>query len=93
MAAQLQNALTILRRRQLEARIGLKRSSLYSRLDPASIYFDPEFPKPIKLGANSVGWVESEVDAYIQSRINARRCHGLSTPNSQSNLDEQGGAA
>lgn len=74
MTEQIKSALTILRRRQLEARSGYKRSSVYARLDPLSKYFDPTFPKPIKLGGGSaVGWVEQEVDQYIQSRITASR--------------------
>jgi Prophage CP4-57 regulatory protein (AlpA). len=32
MAAQIQSALTILRRKQVEARTGLSRSSIYARL-------------------------------------------------------------
>jgi prophage regulatory protein len=35
-----------------------------------------EFPKPVKLGGNSIGarkaWVESEIAAWIESRIAAR---------------------
>ena len=66
-------ALTILRMPQFEARIGLKKSSLYARLDPGSKYFDPKFPKPISLASGvqsgAVGWIESEVDDYIRSRI------------------------
>lgn len=75
MAEQFHTALTILRRRQLEERIGLKRSTIYSKLDCNSKYFDPSFPKPIHLGkiGTSVGWVEQEVDEYIQSRITASR--------------------
>nr|WP_010597693.1 AlpA family phage regulatory protein [Rickettsiella massiliensis] len=28
-----------------------------------------EFPKPIKLGKRSVGWLESDVDAWIEACI------------------------
>ena len=41
-----------------------------------SPYFDPAFPRPIKLGTGKrppVAWVESEVDAYIAARIEASR--------------------
>jgi len=30
---------------------------------------DNRFPQPIKLGGNSTGFVESEIDAWIASRI------------------------
>ena len=75
MAEHFYTAPTILRRRQLEERVGLKRSTIYSKLDCKSKYFDPSFPKPIYLGkiGRSVGWLENEVTAYIQSLIAASR--------------------
>ena len=30
------------------------------------------FPKPIKLGERGSGWVTSEVDAWLQSKVDAR---------------------
>ena len=30
------------------------------------------FPKPIKLGERGSGWLVSEVDAWLQSRVDAR---------------------
>jgi prophage regulatory protein len=32
-----------------------------------------EFPKPIKLGEKASGWLESDVDAWIDSRVAASR--------------------
>jgi prophage regulatory protein len=66
MAEQLQQALTILRRKQVEARTGLSRSTIYQRVA------DGTFPKPVKLGARAVGWVESEVQEFLRSRVAAR---------------------
>lgn len=76
MAAQLQNALTILRRKQVEARTGLSRSTIYAKLHhnpkrPGD--YDPTFPAPISLGAKAVGWVESEVDAWLAAQIEKSR--------------------
>jgi len=75
MAEQVKAALKILRKRQLEERIGLKKSSIHSRLDPTSKYFDPAFPKPVKLSSGcksgAIGWKSNEVDAWIESRVNA----------------------
>ena len=67
MATQLNNALIILRRKQVEARTGYSRSSLYKRMSEGT------FPAQIKLGARAVGWIESEVTAFIESRIAASR--------------------
>ena len=30
------------------------------------------FPKPIKLGERGSGWIRTEVDAWLQSRVKAR---------------------
>lgn len=67
MAAQLQTALTILRRPQVEARTGLSRSSIYDRIKQGT------FPAPISLGAKAVGWIESEIDDWLNARIQESR--------------------
>lgn len=52
----------ILRRREVEARVGLSRSTIYDKLNPQSPRYDAMFPMPIHLGGGSaVGWVESEI--------------------------------
>ena len=38
----------------------------------SSIYADPDFPKPVKIGARAVAWVADEIDAYIDTRIAQR---------------------
>ena len=76
MAAKLQTALTILRRKQVEARTGLSRSSIYARLRqnpkrPGD--YDPTFPKPISVGAKAVGWIEAEIDAWLTAQVEKSR--------------------
>lgn len=56
----------ILRRREVEARTSLSRSGLYDKMSRG------EFPRPIHLGPGSVGWIESEVTAWIEARIAER---------------------
>lgn len=34
---------------------------------------DPTFPKPVVVSAGITGWVESEVVAWVQARIDAQR--------------------
>lgn len=36
-----------------------------------------EFPKPIHLGLRAVGWLESEIDAWIQGKIESRDKHAI----------------
>jgi prophage regulatory protein len=76
MAAQIQSALTILRRKQVEARTGLSRSSIYAKIRrnpkrPGD--FDPTFPTPVSVGAKAVGWIESELDAWLTAQIQKSR--------------------
>ncbi len=67
MAAQIQTAPTILRRKQVEARTGLARSTIYDRIKVGT------FPAPISLGEKAVGWIESEIDAWLQAQIDKSR--------------------
>ena len=53
----------ILRLPDVLQRCGLSRSSLYSQVAKG------EFPKPVKISKRSVGWVESDLDDWVQSRI------------------------
>lgn len=59
--------LRILRLREVIARTGLSRSTIYERVGKG------EFPRQIALGPNSAGWIETEVEAWIASRIAASR--------------------
>ncbi len=56
----------ILRLPEVLQRVGLSRSSVYKRISEGS------FPRSIPLGAKSVGFVESEVEAWIEKRIKER---------------------
>ena len=56
----------ILRRKQVEDRISLSRSTIYLNIKNGT------FPKPIKLGARAVGWLESEIEKWLADRIEIR---------------------
>lgn len=56
----------ILRLRAVLARTGLTRSMAYALIKAGS------FPVPINLGARAVGWLESEIDAWLAERVEAR---------------------
>jgi prophage regulatory protein len=56
----------ILRLREVARLTGESRSTIYKRIS------EGDFPKPVKLGAKSVGWVEEEIAAYNEARIVAR---------------------
>lgn len=58
----------ILRMTELTVILGISRSSIYEKLNPHSKYYDEDFPKPIKLGISSVGWLYSEIEKWVASR-------------------------
>lgn len=66
MAAQVHTEKTILRRKQVEVRTGLSRSSIYDLMR------DGHFPRSVPLGCHAVGWVEHEINGWIEARIAAR---------------------
>lgn len=53
---------------KLEEAIGLKRSSIYARMNPDSPSHDPTFPRPINLGGRSVGWLSEDVENWLMSK-------------------------
>ena len=57
----------ILRLPDVKQRTGLSRSTIYALIK------DELFPKHISLGARAVGWLESEVDTWIEDRIKFSR--------------------
>ena len=59
--------MTILRRKQVETRTGLSRTSIYEAVAAGT------FPRAVKLGARAVGWVESEINDWLERQIAASR--------------------
>lgn len=50
----------------VKLRTGLSRTTIYLRIASGM------FPAPISLGARSVGWLESEVDDWLEQKIAER---------------------
>ncbi|WP_411679819.1 helix-turn-helix transcriptional regulator [Aeromonas hydrophila] len=61
----MQCRIKVLRCSELTRMLGISRSSLYDRLSTSSPRFDPCFPKPVRLGKNSIGWLEHEVEEWL----------------------------
>jgi prophage regulatory protein len=58
---------TILRLPEVKRSTGLSRSTIYLKIAQDA------FPKPIPLGARAVGWLEAEIQDWLQRRIDASR--------------------
>ena len=52
----------VLRLKDVQRRVRLSRSTIYSRLA------DADFPRPIKLGPRAIGWLDADIEGWIESR-------------------------
>jgi prophage regulatory protein len=62
MAAQI-----IIRLPQVKQRTGLSRSTIYALIKAG------QFNAPMSLGARAVGWLESDVSEFIETRVKTSR--------------------
>jgi prophage regulatory protein len=67
MAQTIQREPAFLRRKQVETRTGLSRSTIYQYIK------EGVFPKPVPLGPRAVGWLEAEVSDWIAERVRVAR--------------------
>ena len=58
---------SILRLPAVQKRTGLSRSTIYLRISEGG------FPKPISLGGRAVGWIEEEINDWLNQQIKASR--------------------
>lgn len=56
----------VLRRDAVLAQLGIGRSTLYKWVA------DQTFPRPIKLGGKTVGWLTSDIDAWLNKCVQER---------------------
>ncbi len=63
-----------LRLAEVKNRVGYGRASIY-RLIAAG-----QFPRPYSLGARAVAWLESDVVAWIEARVNREAGAGAASP-------------
>ena len=61
---------SIIRLPIVQQRTGLSRSEIYRRESLG------QFPKRVSIGTRSVGWIASEVQAWIEARIKESRKGG-----------------
>ena len=56
----------LLRRQEVEQRIGIARSTLYQLMRAG------EFPLPLKIGPRAVRWSQREIEEWVEERPRAR---------------------
>lgn len=57
----------LLRLPEVKKQTGLSKSSIYSLMS------EDEFPNQVKLGERAVGWLDSEIADWIESKVSASR--------------------
>lgn len=62
-----------IRIREVCRRLGISRASIYLRLQKGSRHYDPSFPTQVRLGPNTVAWLEAHIDAWVAQRVDAAR--------------------
>ncbi|UVT20108.1 MAG: AlpA family phage regulatory protein [Nitrospira sp.] len=62
MPDNISNHSAVLRIKDIQRLISLSRSAIYSRLS------DLDFPRPIKLGPRAIGWLKSDIEAWLAGR-------------------------
>ena len=48
------------------------KSTIHNRMNPASPYYCPDFPKQVSLHGNIKVWILEEVEEWLQARMQAR---------------------
>jgi prophage regulatory protein len=67
-------SISIIRPTACAKKLGCHISTIYDRLSTRSPRYDPSFPRPIRLGegARAVGFIEAELDAWLENQAAAR---------------------
>jgi prophage regulatory protein len=63
----------LLRLADVRQRVPYSRSTIYQKISRG------EFPKPIGIGERAVAWLESDIDAWIASRVEGARGLGAAS--------------
>lgn len=50
----------------------ISRAKIYEMINVNSKYYDPTFPKPVRLSESRIGWVALEVHQWIDEKIQSR---------------------
>jgi prophage regulatory protein len=53
----------VLRLETIQRILALSRSAIYARMAAG------DFPPPLHLGPRAIGWLQSDIDAWLESRI------------------------
>ena len=47
----------------------ISRAKIYEMINVDSKYYDPSFPKPVRLSESRIGWSAWEINQWIESKL------------------------
>ena len=47
----------------------ISRAKIYEMINVNSKYYDPTFPKPVRLSESRIGWSALEINQWIESKL------------------------
>lgn len=50
----------------------ISRAKIYEMINVDSKYYDPTFPKPVRLSESRIGWSAWEINQWIESKLASR---------------------
>ena len=62
-------SIRVLRMKAVTDKIGVARSTIYDWMNEGSTRYDASFPKPVRLGSKSIGWFESDLNRWLESKL------------------------
>lgn len=68
-----QPSLKVISTKEFLKTTSISRSTHFEKLDKRSKSYDPTYPRPVKLGARSVGYVEQEVIDWVKAKMEERK--------------------
>lgn len=63
----------ILRIKEVAKKLSMGQSTIYDWINKKSPRYDKTFPKPIKLSSKSIGWLSTEIDAWLLAKVEQTR--------------------
>ncbi|VEE09169.1 helix-turn-helix transcriptional regulator [Neisseria animalis] len=62
----------LLRVWEVAERLSISTAAVWYKTNPNNRRYDPDFPKPIKVSSNVTGWIEQELNNYIEMLADKR---------------------
>ena len=50
----------------------ISRAKIYEMINEKSKYYDPTFPKPVRLSESRIGWSAWEINQWIEDKLESR---------------------